>query len=66
MDTEDLGVTRHRFVLRADALYLGIAGAGGLLSDVLGIFFGHGPVSRLVAVAPHAGIGFIEAHTGSQ
>jgi hypothetical protein len=49
-------------ILRANALYLGIAAFGGLLSDVLGIYVGHGPVGRIAAVAPHAGIGFVEAH----
>ena len=49
-------------ILRANALYLLIAAAGGLASDVRGAFFGAGPVGVIVAAAPHAAIGFIEAH----
>lgn len=52
----------RRSLLRANALFLLLAGAGGLRSDILGIFFGQGPVGRIVAAAPHAGIGFVEAH----
>ena len=52
----------RRSLLRANALFLVLAGAGGLRSDILGIFFGQGPVGRSVAAAPHAGIGFVEAH----
>ncbi|MCI0535362.1 MAG: hypothetical protein L0Z50_09040 [Verrucomicrobiales bacterium] len=51
-----------RGILRANALWLTIGATGGLLMDVLGIFFGHGPQSRIVTVAPHTGIAFIEAH----
>jgi hypothetical protein len=52
----------RRFLLRANALYLLMAATGGLRSDILGIFFGEGPLARVVADAPHAGIGFVEAH----
>jgi hypothetical protein len=52
----------RRSILRSDALFLGIAGAGGFVSDVLGVFYARGPVGTIVAAAPHAGIGFIEAH----
>jgi hypothetical protein len=52
----------RRSLLRANALFLLLAGAGGLRSDILGIFFGQGPVGRIVTAAPHAGIGFVEAH----
>ena len=52
----------RQLVLRANALYLGIAATGGLITDVRGIFLEHGPVGRVVAAAPHAGIGFVEAH----
>jgi hypothetical protein len=54
--------TIRQLILRANALYLLVAAAGGIWSDVLGIFFSRGPVSRIIAGAPHAGIGFIEAH----
>ena len=49
-------------LLRANATFLLAASAGGFASDVRGIFFGLGPVARLVADAPYAGLGFIEAH----
>ena len=51
-----------RLLLRANAIFLLAASTGGFLSDVRGIFFGLGPVGRVVAQAPDAGIGFIEAH----
>jgi hypothetical protein len=51
-----------RWILRGNALWLTIGAAGGLLADVFGIFFGQGPQGRIVAGAPHTGIGFIEAH----
>jgi len=50
------------WILRGNALWLTIGSVGGLLMDVLGIFFARGPQSSIVAAAPHAGIGFIEAH----
>ena len=49
-------------LLRANALYLLVAAAGGFVTDVRGAFFGAGPVGAIVAAAPHAAIGFIEAH----
>ena len=52
---------RH-VLLRANATFLLAASAGGFASDVRGIFFGLGPVARIVADAPYAGLGFIEAH----
>lgn len=52
---------RH-LVLRANAIFLLLASAGGFASDIRGIFFGLGPVARLVAEAPYSGIGFVEAH----
>ena len=52
---------RH-VLLRANATFLLSASAGGFASDVRGIFFGLGPVARVVAEAPYAGLGFIEAH----
>lgn len=52
----------RRMILRANAIFLLAASAGGFASDIRGIFLGLGPVARLVADAPHAGIGFIEAH----
>jgi hypothetical protein len=52
----------RRVLLRANATFLLAASAGGFASDVRGIFFGVGPVARVVAEAPYAGLGFIEAH----
>jgi hypothetical protein len=53
----------RRLILRANALYLGIASiAGLLLLDLRGIVFGSGPEGQILALAPHAAIGFVEAH----
>jgi hypothetical protein len=52
----------RRTILRANAIFLVVAAAASLCTDVLGIFFGLGPESRLVASAPYTGIGFVEAH----
>jgi hypothetical protein len=52
----------RRTILRANALFLMVASIGGLFSDVLGAFFSLGPVSPIVSSAPHAAIGFTEAH----
>lgn len=49
-------------LLRGDALFLVVAATGGLIMDVAGSFFGVGPVATLLAGAPGAGIGMIEAH----
>jgi hypothetical protein len=48
--------------LRANAAFLGVAAIAAFLFDILGVFFGIGPQSRALINAPHAGIGFIEAH----
>ncbi len=50
-------------ILRANALYLGIAAvAGFLFMDLRGLIFDSGPVSHVVGAAPHSAIGFVEAH----
>jgi hypothetical protein len=54
--------TIRRLILRANALYIGGAALAGLVFDVRGILFGVGPQGRILASAPHAAIGFIEAH----
>jgi hypothetical protein len=51
-----------RHVLRADALFLGLASISALHADVLGAAFGLGPVGLVLAAVPHAAIGFVEAH----
>ena len=53
--------TRIR-VLRANALFLTVAAAGGLVADLLGAFLARGPWAPVLAQAPHAAIGFVEAH----
>ena len=52
----------RRRVLRANALFIGIAAAAGLMFDIRGVLYGLGPQGRLLADAPHAAIGFTEAH----
>ena len=54
--------TVRRLILRTNALYIGLAGLAGMLFDIRGVLYGLGPQGRLLAQAPHAGIGFIEAH----
>jgi hypothetical protein len=54
--------TRH-LILRANALYLGSAAMFGLIMlDLRGIVFGAGPAGQILADAPHAAVGFVEAH----
>jgi hypothetical protein len=58
-----MNTTTRRTILRANALYLGIASiAAFLLLDLRGIVFGAGPAAQLFGAAPHAAIGFVEAH----
>jgi hypothetical protein len=53
----------RRLILRANALYLGVASiAAFVLLDLRGIVFGAGPAGQIFAAAPHAAIGFVEAH----
>jgi len=49
-------------LLRADALFLAAASIAALHADLLGIWFGVGPLGRLFTAAPHAALGFVEAH----
>jgi hypothetical protein len=49
-------------ILRADAVFLLVAAAGGFATDLLGVFFARGAFAPVVANAPYAGIGFVEAH----
>ena len=55
-------ITKRQLLLRANSFFLSKAAIGGLATDVLGIIFARGPQASLIASAPHAGIGFIEAH----
>ena len=53
--------TRKR-ILRANAIYLGLAAIGGLAAmDVPGAFFSRGPLGRIIA-EPYQAVGFLEAH----
>jgi hypothetical protein len=53
----------RRLILRANALYLGAASIGAFcLLDLRAILFGSGPAGYVLALAPHAAIGFVEAH----
>ena len=52
----------RRRILRVNALFLVVVGATSLLLDLRAAFFGVGPQSALLRDAPHAAIGFVEAH----
>jgi hypothetical protein len=54
--------TVRQLILRANALYIGIAGCAGMIFDIRGVLYGLGPQGRALADAPYAGIGFVEAH----
>ena len=54
--------TTRQGILRANAFYIGVAGLAGMLFDLRGAFYGLGPQGRVLAAAPHAAIGFFEAH----
>jgi len=55
-------MTTRKLLFRANAIYLMAAAAGGLWSDILGVFFARGHVAPVIASAPYAAIGFVEAH----
>ena len=52
----------QRMILRANALFIGLAGAAGVIFDLRGAWYGAGPQGRILADVPHAAIGFVEAH----
>src|SRR5262249_27923754 len=54
--------TIRRMILRANAVWLLLGSVGGLIGDVSGAFFARGPESAVLAGAPGAAIGFVEAH----
>jgi hypothetical protein len=54
--------TLRTVILRANAFYIALAGAAGLFFDIRGVLTGLGPQGRVLAEAPHAAIGFVEAH----
>lgn len=49
-------------LLRANAVFLFVAASGGMAADLLGAFAGSGPQGVVLGAAPHAAIGFVEAH----
>ena len=58
-----MNTTNRKLILRANALYLGIASVSAfLLLDLRGLLFGTGPAGFILAFAPQAGIAFVEAH----
>ena len=63
MRQEVTAMNWRRVVLRANAVYLGVASFGGLVMwDVPAIFFGTGTEARVIGAARYAGLGFLEAH----
>ncbi len=57
-----MSTTVRQLILRANALYIGVAGVAGVIFDIRGVLYGVGPQGRALADAPYAGIGFVEAH----
>ena len=57
-----MSARQRAMLLRANAVFLLVAGGVGFLTDLAGIYFGLGPQGRILDAAPHAGIGFVEAH----
>lgn len=49
-------------LLRVNAIFLLIASSWGLWADLSGAFLGTGPQRAIIGAAPHAAIGFVEAH----
>lgn len=60
--THVISTTQRPWIVRANAFYIGVAGLAGMMFDVRGVLYGLGPQGRLLADAPHAAIGFVEAH----
>jgi hypothetical protein len=57
-----MSLTLRTLILRANAFYIAVAGSAGLVFDIRGVLYGLGPQGRVLADAPHAAIGFVEAH----
>ena len=55
-------IAARQVVLRANAVFLLVASTWGLWADIAGAFFAIGPQRAIVGAAPHAAIGFVEAH----
>lgn len=54
--------TMRQRILRVNALFLLAASLGGLLTDIMGVFFARGPESQMLSLLPVAAAGFLEAH----
>jgi hypothetical protein len=52
----------RQLIVRLNASYIGFFAAAGLVFDIRGVLYGVGPQGRVLADAPLAGIGFVEAH----
>jgi hypothetical protein len=57
-----MNAAARQLVQRGNAWFLLVASAMGFANDIRGVFFGAGPIGDVVRMAPHSGIGFIEAH----
>jgi hypothetical protein len=57
-----MDASQRHLVQRGNAWFLLVASGLGFANDIRGVFFGEGPVAKVVHMAPHSGIGFIEAH----
>jgi hypothetical protein len=57
-----MSVRTRQLILRANAAYVALFGTAGFGFDLAGAFYGLGPQGRVLAQAPHAAIGFVEAH----
>ena len=57
-----MNLATRTVIQKANAWFLLVAGGLGFANDIRGVFFGEGPVATVVKLAPHTGIGFIEAH----
>jgi hypothetical protein len=55
-------MTSRKALLRANALFLLAAAAGGMSTDLAGTFLGYGSFAKVLSAAPDAAIGFVEAH----
>jgi hypothetical protein len=52
----------RKLLLRTNAVFLLAASAGGMINDLTGAFLLRGPIGLVLEKAPHAAIGFVEAH----
>ena len=57
-----MNIRIRQLILRANAAFLLIAASFGIYTDLAGAFFATGPQHRILSAAPHAAIGFVEAH----